>query len=325
MNNTRSYQRTKFKAKIHAVGTYIPEAKESNYDLINKFNIERDFIDNKIGIIERAIKENKENTSDLCCYAFNSLCSKITLEFSKIKLICVVTQNPDYKIPYTAAIVHNKLGFPKECMTFDLSHGCAGYVHAIALISAFMERYTIGQALIFTCDPYSQIVDHNSKNESLLFGDAATVSLLCLQGNGYELIDTDFGTVPNSYSCLILETVLKMQSYHVFAHAINEVPNSIMRLIQKNSLTQDTIDLIILHQASKYIIEVIKNKLGLCEKKIPFMAKNYGNTISSSIPIILADYLEQDLMKDSIILSGFGVGFSWGSALLKYFNEKNES
>ncbi|MFM7171949.1 MAG: hypothetical protein ACKO4U_02805 [Caldilinea sp.] len=155
-------------------------------------------MEEKLGVVERAVKKEEETTSDLCLSAFQALQGEQPIDLQQIQLVVVVTQNPDMKIPYTAAIVHQKLGVSKSCMTFDIGQGCAGYTHALTLCTALMERLHFDHALLFTCDPYSNIVDPHDKDTALLFGDAASVSYLARSGAGYQLLDADFGTAPNS-------------------------------------------------------------------------------------------------------------------------------
>lgn len=302
--------------KIHSIGTYIAEDRESNLEKMDQFGITPTFIEEKLGVVERAVKKKEERASDLCIKAFEDLNAEHTIDPEQIQLLCVVTQNPDFKIPYTAAIVHQKLGLSKHCMTFDIGQGCSGYTHALTVLDALMASLQLDHALLFTCDPYSEIVDRNDKNTALLFGDAATVSYLTRGDRGYVLVDSDFGTVPDSYTCLQCSDSLVMDGRAVFTNAVNEVPKSIRALLGRNQLTLDDIDLVLLHQGSKLVVEYIKKMLSVAPEKAPFAIERYGNTISSSIPLLFKAPLQQQ-QHQHVILSGFGVGFSWGSCLIE--------
>ena len=190
--------------RIRAIGTYIPPGREQNRPRLADFGLAPDFLERKLGILQRSVRGPNEETSDLCVSAFADLLRALPLDPAALQLCCVVTQNPDQKIPHTSAIVHEKLGLGKHCMTFDVSQGCAGYVHALAIVNGLMTSLRLEHAVIFTCDPYSKIVNPADKNTSLIFGDAATATYLTRTGDGYALEDALFGTLPGSSDCLRL-------------------------------------------------------------------------------------------------------------------------
>lgn len=301
--------------RLTSVAFYIPNHYESNIDLLQGFGIEESFLKDKIGFIKRAIKSPLEKASDLCCYAFDNLLKKYQLRKSDIKILIVVTQNPDKKIPHTAAIVHNKLQLESECMTFDISQGCSGYVHALVVASSLLSNFKEGKALIFTSDPYSEIVNPNSKNEALLFGDAASVSVISFNEPGYVIGGSCFGTAPNSNGCLECILELKMSGAEVFGNVMRYVIPSVKSLLHELDKSNNDIDLFLLHQGSKYIVTSIRENLNIENHKAPFIAEEYGNTVSSSIPICLESIFLNEQFK-TIFLSGFGVGFSWGNCIL---------
>jgi 3-oxoacyl-[acyl-carrier-protein] synthase-3 len=303
--------------KIASIGSYLPLRRVSNVDKLPAFGLDPEFLRKKLGIVARAEKEPGENTSDLCVQAFADLASRTSISPERVELCCVVTQNPDQNIPHTAAIVHQKLGLSRGCMTFDISQGCAGYVHAIALVTSLMERIGLDHALVFTCDPYSKVVDPNDKNTALIFGDAASVSHLSRGGAGYSLVDATFGTEPGTTSCLHTEGgTLKMDGTAVLFHATHEVPRSVRLLLERNGKSIDDIGLFLLHPGSKRVVDLIKKDLQLPDAKVPFEIAEIGNTVSSSIPLTLQQHVHQRQEK-LLVLSGFGVGFSWGTCLLE--------
>jgi 3-oxoacyl-[acyl-carrier-protein] synthase-3 len=309
--------------RIAAIGSYIPARRISNADKLSAFGLDAAFLRTKLGITTRAVKDADEETSDLCVKAFTDLVAHVRIEPSDVQLCCVVTQNPDGNIPHTAAIVHQKLGLSKACMTFDLSQGCAGYTHGIAIISSLMERLGLDHTLLFTCDPYSKIVDPEDKNTALIFGDAASASYLCRSGAGYALVDASFGTAPGTSSCLFTGPTstgpgprLRMDGTAVLFHAAHEVPGSIRALLEKNGKTASDVDLFLLHPGSKRVVDLLKRELGLEDAKVPFEIAEYGNTVSSSIPLMLKQHVIQKERR-RLLLSGFGVGFSWGNCLVE--------
>jgi 3-oxoacyl-[acyl-carrier-protein] synthase-3 len=318
--------------RIAALGTYIPARRLSNREKLSAFGLNEAFLQTKLGVVMRAVKEPDEDTSDLCVKAFTDLTSQVNVTPSDVDLCCVVTQNPDVNIPHTAAIVHQKLSLPKACMTFDLSQGCAGYVHGVATVTALMERLGLERALLFTSDPYSKVIDPDDKDTSLIFGDAASASYICRSGGGYAFVDGTFGTLPGSTSCLISNgppmgsageaprATLKMDGTAVLFHAVHEVPGSIRALLEKNGKTVDDVDLFLIHQGSKRVVDLIKKDLKLPDEKVPFEIVEYGNTVSSTVPLMLKRHVVEK-KRPTLLLSGFGVGFSWGSCIIELCHE----
>ncbi|MBK2105442.1 ketoacyl-ACP synthase III [Francisella philomiragia] len=300
---------------ITDIASYLPDNKLSNYDRKDKFDIDDDFIEQKIGVKSYSVKEEGHKTSDLCVKAFNNLERKKSIDKSKIDCCIVVTQNPDYNIPHSSAVVHSKLNLPNNCACFDISLGCSGYVYGLSNIISFMKNNSLKNGLLFTADPYSEIVDQNDKNTALLFGDAATVTYIS-EDSVLELKDILFGTDGSNYKELICENgKLYMNGRAVFTFTATMIPKHISQLLGKNNFADKDIDKYVLHQGSKYIVDTIRKRLKVNASKVIFDMYDYGNTVSSSIPIIL----EKELSKNSnrFVISGFGVGLSWASAILE--------
>jgi 3-oxoacyl-[acyl-carrier-protein] synthase-3 len=302
--------------RIRSVGLYLPSKRESNLEKAERVGFERDFLENKLGVMQRSVMEPGETTSDLGIRAFNALARRSELPCDAIQLLVVVTQHPDFKVPHTAAIIHNRLGLGKHCMTFDISQGCAGYTHAVTVITALMDHGKLDHGVLITSDPYSDKIADDDRDVSLLFGDAATATYFSRSGPGYRLLDSNFGTVPDSYRCLMFRDHLEMDGGAVFKHAVRQVPPSIQSLLRRNDLEVADIDLFLLHQGSKYLVEYVSRKMGVPPEKAPFEAGQYGNTVSSSIPLMLQKHVDAGEI-ERIVLSGFGVGFTFGNNLLQ--------
>lgn len=301
--------------RLAAIGTHLPPRRESNEGPARVFGVDERFLTEKIGVAARAVKEPGQRTSDLCLAAFAALAEHTAVDLAEVRMLCVVTQNPDTRIPHTAAVLHERLGLARHCMTFDLSQGCAGYVHGLATAVALAERFGFAHSLLFTCDPYSRIVDPADRNTALLFGDGATASYLTAHAPGYRLADADFGTAPGSSSVLRCEDRLVMEGREVFLHAAREAPVSIRALLTRNGLGTDDVDEFLLHPGSRRMVDVLRKAIGVGEDRLPFEMAGYGNTVSSSIPLMLATRLDGSPPR-TVLMSGFGVGFCWGSGLL---------
>lgn len=302
------------KVKLNGVGVYIPQGRESNLDIIDKFELSEHFIREKVGFVNRSIKKN-ETTSDLCCKAFEDLVSNVKIKKDDITILIVVTQNSDQNIPHTSAIVHNRLGLSSNCMTFDISQGCAGYVHGLVVAESLLKNKGYGKALLITSDPYSKIVNPDSKSEAILFGDAATASVISFEEIGYSIGASNFGTAQGSNDCIVCKTgQLVMNGSKVFSHVMDYVVPSIQSVIDDSKAKSDNIDLFLMHQGSKYVVDSIRNYFNFNTEIMPFVSGDYGNTVSSSIPIMMKDIFANKKYK-RILVSGFGVGFTWGNCL----------
>jgi 3-oxoacyl-[acyl-carrier-protein] synthase III len=303
--------------RIQQIGTHLPHAREDNTALASKFDLSPAFVENKIGILRRARKDPERSAADLCMAALAGLDA---IELKSMPLICVVTQNPGRRIPHVAAVLHNRLGMSKRTMTFDVSQGCAGYVHGLFIVAGLMDRLQLDRALMLTSDPYSDIIDPDDRDTALIFGDAATATVLAREGPGFELVDATFGTAPSTWECLRLEDHFRMDGRTVVVTATREVPPSIRQLLSRNGLATSDVDQFLLHPGSRHLIGLLRAELDADENRAPFECREYGNTVSSSLPLMLKFRLGNPSIR-RLVLSGFGVGFSWGSCLIKRVQE----
>ncbi|HAD04564.1 MAG: 3-oxoacyl-ACP synthase [Desulfuromonadales bacterium GWC2_61_20] len=300
---------------IEAIGHYIPAGRISNYDRKEQFAIDDFFIEEKIGVRAVSQKSAAEETSDLAVAAFRQLQQQQRCDPASIETLVVVTQNPDYNIPHTSAIVHQKLGLPTSCACFDISLGCSGFVYSLSIITAFMHANGFKRGLLLTADPYSKIIDKNDKNTTLLFGDGAAATLVSDRPRFVPGRFT-FGTQGTEHEKLICtDGTLFMNGRAVFNFAAKVIPDDIRRMLASNDLGIADLDRLLLHQGSKIIVETIAERLQIPLAKVPYITHDYGNTISSTIPIMLE--AELDGPANIIAMSGFGVGLSWASGLLR--------
>ncbi|OGC04138.1 3-oxoacyl-ACP synthase [candidate division WOR-1 bacterium RIFOXYA12_FULL_43_27] len=301
---------------IEDISFYLPENSISNYDQKEMFGINDHFIEKKLGIKKTLIKNAADETSDLCIKAYKNVINKKgDVNIGDVEVLVVITQNPDMNIPHTSAIVHGKLDLSENCACFDISLGCSGYVYGLSIIESFMKENNFTKGLLFTADPYSKIINRKDKVTSLLFGDAATVTIISNKPI-YQSGKCTFGTVGKRCQELKCENgELFMDGHAVFDFALEYVPRDIELLLKKNNIKIHEVDKFVFHQGSKYIVDSIARILGLPNEKVVFDAEEYGNTISSSIPIILSKEIQKENNK-TILISGFGVGLSWSGNIL---------
>ena len=302
---------------ITEIGTYIPANRLSNLSRADKFGYDEDFFINKLGVEKISIKDETEDVAAMCLKAFDNLTKKVNWNSDELDVIILVTQNPDRKIPHTSAIIHGELGVKEDCACFDISLGCSGFVYGLSVIELFMEGNNLNKGLLFTCDPYSKIIDPDDKNTTILFGDAAAVTLIT-RSPKLSSGRFNFGTIGKEFGNLVCgnDENLFMNGRGIFNFAARYIPGDLEVLLEKNKIAIDEIDRFVFHQGSKYIIDTLTRIMRLPGEKVINDILFYGNTVSSSIPIILEKELS-NTENNIFYICGFGVGLSWSSTILK--------
>lgn len=301
---------------IEAIAVYIPEQRVSNLALMEKFKVDEAFLKDKIGVINRAVKNEDDDTSDMAVKALERLLEQTGLAREAIELLVVVTQNPDSNLPHVSGLVHGKAKLSPDCAAFDVSLGCSGYVYGLSVLQSFLAGNGLSRGVLITCDPYSKVIDPSDKNTVLLFGDAATATLVG-PAPVLECGPFLFGTQGDMTGALVCKGgKLHMNAREVFNFAATTVPGHIEKLLEKANLKKDKVDCYLFHQGSRYIVETLAKRLGLDRDKVRMDIEETGNTISSSIPILLQRELAFKTMK-TFVLCGFGVGLSWAGCVCK--------
>lgn len=306
---------------IAAICHEIPVSRAETAELAGTLGVAPETLERRIGVNRIARKAPNQDSSHLCVAAAHKLFAAGLATRSQIECVIVVTQNPDGGgVPHTAALVHGALGLPDSCAAFDLGLGCSGYVYGLSVAQSFMTANGFQCGLLFTADPYSKIVDASDRRTALLFGDAATVTLLsdCPR---WRIGKFDFGTQGSQARALTVsggdQRRLQMDGRAVLAFSVEQVPPSLKRAVAANGLTLSEIDRFVLHQGSRVVVENIAQRLEALDRT-QFHAQEYGNAVSSSIPIVLADNLQPGDQR--VAISGFGVGLSWASTVLERIN-----
>ena len=237
---------------IEAIASYVPEGREDNLAKCGQFEMTPDFVHEKIGVLTAARAGDSESSSDMCIAAFSALEGKVTLNVSEVECILVCTQNADNGgLPHVSALVHGAIGASDACACFDIGLGCSGYVYGLSIAQAFMEANGFRRGLLFTSDPYSKVVDPRDRNTSLLFGDAATVTLLSDRGIWMPSNFT-FATRGSAAEHLqVRDGTLRMNGRAVFNFSATAVPQQVRALLDKTDLTVSDIDLYFFHQGSR--------------------------------------------------------------------------
>jgi 3-oxoacyl-[acyl-carrier-protein] synthase-3 len=325
-------------AGIRSIATYFPRNRVDNEELIKRFGLSTEFLIDKVGVATRAIADSAETTSDMCFAAAELLFDKNpALDPSVVDLLVVCTQNPDYRLPHTSALLQDRLNLPNSVAAFDINLGCSGYIYCLAVCKSLIESLGFENVVLLTADPYSKIIDPEDSSSAAVFGDAATATWLSNRADnsiGLFTFGTDgsraadlmikgggvkfpfFGPGNNRSGEGLKDHFLRMNGKRLFRFIKKTVPGDVRKCLEKNRTRIEEIDYFIFHQASKYAVDSLREDLNLEESKVVSDMLHSGNTISSSIPWVLQTVLEKEGSGKKIILSGFGVGLSWGSCLI---------
>jgi 3-oxoacyl-[acyl-carrier-protein] synthase-3 len=300
---------------IEAIAAHIPKDHLSNIERAAEFGIDEKFIAQKLGVEKVSRMAPNDDTADLAERAVRALGDRF--QPADIECLVVCTQNPHgHGIPHTSAVLHGRLGLTDHCACFDIGLGCSGYVYSLSVVSAFMQSNGFSKGLLVTCDPYSKILNPADRNTIMLFGDGATVTLLSPEG---QLVPTlfEFATRGADGPALHNDSgELFMNGRAVFNFSNTRVPEQIRKLLHRAELTVDDVDWFIFHQGSRFIVDQLTRRLKVPPEKVPLRLLEHGNTVSSTIPLLLQEYLNGSA-GHRFLLSGFGVGLSWASCLLE--------
>jgi len=335
-------------AKISGIVTCVPEnfrRIDDDIDLLYAGNVKQVArIKKTIGLDKRHVVDGNTTTADLCQTAASDLLRSNKVDPSSIDALIFVSQTPDYFQPATAAYLHGVLNLSVNCAAFDVNQGCAGYIYGLWLAFMMIESGSCENILLLAGDTLSKVVNPKDSNVASLFGDAGTATLINKSAKvdkSYFKINTDgkkFDTIiqpegafrkPSSNEIndqKIFEVSsnrglndLYMDGAAVFNFSIQTEPKAINEILEFSGLELKNIDYIIFHQANRYIISNISKKLKVSSDKVPKETTGkYGNQSSASIPCTICDSIRKDLKQSptKVIMSGFGVGLSWGTALL---------
>ncbi|MDR6866322.1 3-oxoacyl-[acyl-carrier-protein] synthase-3 [Microbacterium resistens] len=330
-------------ARIAAVDYYVPEAVLSNEDLAEQFpEWSVDKIAAKTGIHRRHIAAADEFSSDIAIAAARSLFARHDIDPAGIDYVIVCTQSPDYFLPSTACIVQDALGIPTSAGATDITLGCSGYIYALGLAKGLIASGQASRVLVLTADTYTKFLNPADKSVRTIFGDGGSATLVTDDGGDEAITAITYGTDGSGAKSLIVPhgglragTALQpkadagareleegsydlfMDGPEIFNFTLRVVPSSVESILGKAGLGLDDVDLFVFHQANAFMLEHLRKKLGVPEEKFFVGMGEFGNTVSSTIPIALAEAERQGTLKPGmrVMLLGFGVGLSWGGLI----------
>ncbi|MGI9392407.1 MAG: beta-ketoacyl-ACP synthase III [Parvibaculales bacterium] len=317
---------------ILGIGSYLPKKIMSNHDLSKMVDTSDEWIQERTGIKKRHIADDNELTSDLGFQAAKQALEKANIATKEIDLIIVATTTPDQIFPATAAIIQDKLGIRKGA-AFDVQAVCTGFVYALSIANSMMQAGLGTKALVIGAETLSRIMDWEDRNSCVLFGDGAGAVVL-----GIEEGDASFASSGIKASHLRCDgkyrdklfvdggpsmkggnKFIHMAGREVFRHAVQNISESIEKLLEENNVKIEEIDCFVPHQANKRILDMVAKKLGLADEKLVLTVGEHANTSAASVPLALDWAMEnKKISKGSLVLiEAMGGGFTWGSCLFR--------
>lgn len=319
---------------IIGTGKYVPERILTNKELEAMVETNDEWIVTRTGIKERRLAAVEEATSDLALHASREAIAAAGLTAEDIDLIIVATITPDMFFPSTACLLQDKLG-AKKAAAFDLSAACSGFIYGLATGSSMIASGLYKNVLVVGAETLSRFTDYTDRNTCILFGDGAGAVVLGeveegrgfqsfelgADGSGGELLKVHGGgsRVPASEESIQnKQHYIHMAGNDVFKFAVRIMGSVAEEALLKAGIAKEEVDLLVPHQANIRIIQSALNRLNLSEEKAMVNLDKYGNMSSASIPVALAEAVEQGRVKegDRIVLVGFGGGLTWGASVL---------
>ena len=332
-------------AYIHSIAYQLPMSVLSNAQIHQRFpEWSIDDVKKKTGIAERRITKEDEFASDLAVQAAFKLFDSEGIDPQSIDFLIYCTQSPDYYLPATACILQDRLKLPVSCGALDINQGCSGFTYGLALAKGLITSDSARRVLFITSDTYSKYIHPKDKSNVTIFGDGASATLVTADPGKFVILKSEFGTDGSGANHLMVKqgglrfpskgdgmsyiddygnhkatNKLHMDGLEVFNFSIQTVPSLVYSTVKKGGLSMEDIDWFIFHQANRYMLEHLRKKMQIPESRFVIELENFGNTVSSTIPIALkeSEIKGRLVPGQNILLVGFGVGFSWGAMLLK--------
>lgn len=331
-------------AYIKGISYYLPERVVTNEELLKEFpEWSVDKVAAKVGVNSRHLAGENETAGDLAEKAAKRLFEEYSIDPKSIDFVLLCTQSPDYFLPSTACILQSRLEIPTSAGALDFDLGCSGCIYGLALAKGLIASGTAHNVLLLTAETYNKYLHESDKGNRSIFGDGAAACLVSTEGFA-EIGDFVLGTDGSKYDALIVKTgasrqkeatgsssedveghvrrddYLYMDGGAIFNFTLDVVPKLMKQILAKNNLEKDRVDYFVFHQANKFMLDTIRKVGGIPKDKFYNNLATTGNTVSSTVMIGLKDSLTQGAISagSTVIITGFGVGLSWGGTILKF-------
>jgi len=323
---------------IRGFGSFAPAKLLTNSDLEKIVDTSDEWILSRTGIEQRHVVEEGQCTSDLVAEAARAALADAGMQAQDLSHVIVATCTPDAYCPNTACVVEDKLGV-KGLMALDISAACSGFVYGLDVARAMTCCKPDAVVLLSGGETMTSRVNWEDRNTCVLFGDGAGAVVIASKPgpDSAQIVDIELSSDGSLRDLLTItgggssmpytlnqpvpaEHFILMQGREVFKHAVRSMTGVCETVLQRNGLTTADVDLLIPHQANMRIVEAVGKKMELPAEKVFVNLHKYGNTSAASIPLALADARAQGRIQPgmNVLLTTFGGGFTWGSALLKF-------
>lgn len=316
-------------ARIAGIASYVPEDILDNEMLSKMVDTSDEWITTRVGIKERRIlKKEGAGSSFLGINAVNKLLESTSTNPADVDLLICATTNPDYRFPSTGSIIADNCGM-KKAYAYDVQAACTGFLVCLQDATAYIRSGMYKKVVVVATEKMSSIVNYADRTTCPLFGDGAAAVLVEPTEENVGVIDGVFrveshiehllmkagGSVkPASHETIDAgEHYVYQDGRNVYKHAVTNMLESSVEVVNRNGLTMDSIDWFVPHQANMRIIEAVAGRAGVDPSKVLVNIEHYGNTSAASIPLCLDEYKDKIKKGDKIILTAFGAGFTWGA------------
>lgn len=303
----------------------------------------------KVGVYERRFADDKTCSSDLCFAAAQKLILDNDINRDEIDLLVFISQTQDYRMPATSITLQHRLGLPNTCIAFDINLGCSAFIYGMSVVYSMMQNSSLRKALILDGETRSKVYGARDRRSAFIFGDGGVAALverdekfgettlslnsdgsradlIMIKAGGYRHMSTPetlTERVVDEYGNMRSDEQGYMKGGDVFNFVIREIPRDLKRTLVEAGKTVDELDYFVFHQANNFINSYIAKKMKLDITKIPHTIEKYGNTSSVSVPLTIVSELQGKLDgHKSLMLSAFGVGMTWASAIASFVDTK---
>ncbi|MBR4722717.1 MAG: ketoacyl-ACP synthase III [Muribaculaceae bacterium] len=334
---------------ISALAACVPSNVIDNYNYTKYFPADEvKAVVDKIGVFERRFADEKTCASDLCYAAAERLIADNNIDRNEIDLLVFVSQTADYRMPATSILLQHRLGLPMSTIAFDVNLGCSGFLFGMSIVYSMMQQMGLRKALLLDGETRSKVYSPKDRRSAFIFGDAGVAALIerderfgqshfslntdgsrgdliMIPGGGYRNMssaETLKEKVVDEYGNIRSDEQGYMNGADVFNFVIVEIPKDIKRLFAEVGEDVQQMDYYVFHQANNFINSFIAKKMKLDKERIPSSIQKYGNTSSVSVPLTIVSELKEQLSgcRKRIMLSAFGVGMAWATAIVDFDN-----
>ena len=320
-------------ARIAGVCTCVPTRRFDNVKDASAFTEEEvRKVTGMAGVSSRRVVGETLCSSDLCIAAARRLLERLEWAADSIDAVIMVTQTPDYFLPSTACVVHHRLNLADHCAAFDVGLGCSGYPYGMWLAAMMLQGGGMRRVLVLHGETPTRFSDQSDRSVSLLFGDAGSATALestgltepiwyyalHSDGGGFNSMIVESGGFRDRFGADARKHCVSMNGALIFNFTIKRVPALIDETLQAAMMGNDDVDYFIFHQSNQFIMKHLCVKRSLPSEKVPIILRDFGNTGGASIPLTMTQG-NLTRLKDRplrLMLLGYGVGLSWGSALI---------